>query len=300
MVGAHGGGGSWNLAGEIYVAEVYDDDGIVERIAAADATVGASTFVSSISAATVTIAGTAALDSDPPEVNYGTGDTLAVTGGTGHSLADGPRPGQQATLFAGGVSGVGEDTMDIDNPGHTGGFTLAFSSSMALAGTGTGTRYYASYTAGGSGWSLFTYQNGNVYFKTVDGGGSYNHIWTAALALDGTWEHVALVYDGATTASLYVDGVLVSAKTVTAPVDNAGTVDLSIGKAWVSGGGSRVMDMTIAEYLFTSTELTAAQIGELAATALSRGHWLSVADLDWPNSFNVSARVQVDEWPNQP
>ncbi|MCP4963114.1 MAG: hypothetical protein GY925_28085, partial [Actinomycetia bacterium] len=40
MVGAHGGGGSWNLAGEIYVAEVYDDDGIVERIAAADATVG--------------------------------------------------------------------------------------------------------------------------------------------------------------------------------------------------------------------------------------------------------------------
>ncbi|MCP4962828.1 MAG: hypothetical protein GY925_26620, partial [Actinomycetia bacterium] len=54
MAGAHGGGSSWNFSGEVYVAEVYDDGNLVERIAADDADPNASTWVSPTSGQTIT------------------------------------------------------------------------------------------------------------------------------------------------------------------------------------------------------------------------------------------------------
>jgi hypothetical protein len=74
---------------------------------------------------------------------------------------------------------------------------------------------------------------------------------------DGSWHHLAVVYDGATTVSVFVDGTLAGTETLGGPLNTvaAGTSGLTIGSGNDGGFVGNLARVAIYNSALSSSEI---------------------------------------------
>ncbi len=103
----------------------------------------------------------------------------------------------------------------------------------------------------------------SYYVRCEDGAGNSETLAGATTVADGSWHHVAGVYDGS-EVRLYVDGVLDASRSVGAFTLDTTQV-LRLGERW--SGGSDRFSGTVDEARVYDRALTAAEIQELFGSA---------------------------------
>lgn len=195
-----------------------------------------------------------------------------------------PIAGHALTYQASGPSSIAS-SKGVTVPAADGSY-ITFDSDLGVTGNSDRTlEFWAKTTRTGSAACVLYGANatrqlfGAVYnsdgIATADiiaaaGSDSHGENTTGHAQRDGSWHHIAIVYDGASkTAEVFFDGVSVGTTTAFGANLNTGTTRSSFGAAWTANGF--YLDGSISNVAIYSSKLSSAQVADHAAGDASSG-----------------------------
>jgi len=145
--------------------------------------------------------------------------------------------------------------------------------------------------------SVFGEYGGSALLQYGAGGASVNGIPPAGVLNDGKWHFIVGTWDGSTTCSLYVDGILNATNGPLSPPQGDDQYDFTIGNA--PDAGNRVFDGNIAQVAVFAYALSPAQVQSLYYSA-EVAPFISQeppASLEEPAGANVMIAVTANGTP---
>jgi len=139
-------------------------------------------------------------------------------------------------------------------------------------GTNTNKYVFSSGSLDGSRFTLNSYVNGsNLYVNIIKTGVGTVTVTNAIDIGTGTWHHIAIVYGGSTSISVYLDGVLATTKTFThstyTALDANARLYIGVNLSYGSGAGAYFAG-SVDDFRVYNRELSESEIGALGTRGL--------------------------------